>query len=296
MISKLLVSFSGGETSAYMIDFIKRNLSYDRVEYVFANTGLEHEKTLEFVQKVADYHQIKVHWIEAVINQGRKSAGHKLVDFETASRRGEPFEAAIQKYGIPNMSFPHCSRILKKEVIESFAKNYLNWKDNHFAIGIRADESDRASVTAKKQRLIYPLIKSITKPIINQYWDKMPFRLEIPGYIGNCTACWKKSDRKLIQVGIEEPSAFDFFREMEQKYENFVPPYQEKGRSTPIRFYRHHRKADDFALSDRVGHTTPSDERMKGLERLPLLDLLDDCIGKSCEAFNTCGDSCEAFQ
>jgi hypothetical protein len=267
-----------------MIDFIKQNLSYDRIEYVFANTGLEHEKTLEFVQKVAEYHQIKVHWIEAVINQGRKSAGYKLVDFETASRKGEPFESAIQKYGIPNMSFPHCSRTLKKEAIESFAKNYLNWKDNHFAIGIRADEWDRASATAKKQRLIYPLIDTITKPTINQYWDKMPFRLEIPGYIGNCTACWKKSDRKLIQVGIEEPSAFDFFREMEAKYENFVPPSQEKGRSIPIRFYRHHRTADDFVLSDRTGHQKPLDERLKGLEKLPLIDLINSC-GESCEAF-----------
>ena len=285
MANRLLVSFSGGETSAYMIDFIKRNLSYDQVEYVFANTGLEHEKTLEFVEKITDYHQIKVHWVEAIINPGRKSASHKLVDFVTASRKGEPFEAAIQKYGIPNMSFPHCSRTLKKEAIESFAKNHLGWKDNYFAIGIRADEWDRASATAKKQRLIYPLIDEITKSMINQYWDKMPFRLQIPGYIGNCTACWKKSDRKLIQVGIEEPQAFDFFREMEYKYENFVPPSQEKGRSTPIRFYRHHRKADDFALADRSRHQQPLDERLKGLEKLPLIDLI-----------NSCSESCEAFQ
>jgi hypothetical protein len=287
MTSKLLVSFSGGETSAYMIDYISKNpsyMQYDQIEYVFANTGLEHEKTLEFVQKVADYHQIKVHWIEAVINPGRKSASHKLVDFETASRKGEPFESAIQKHGIPNQSFPHCSRTLKQEVINSFSKS-LGWKDNHFAIGIRADEWDRASATAKKQRLIYPLIESVTKPMINQYWDKMPFRLEIPGYIGNCTACWKKSDRKLVQVGIEEPKAFDFFRDMEQKYENFIPPSQEKGRSIPIRFYRHHRIADDFVNSDLSTHKIPQDERLKGLEKLPLIDLLNSC-GDSCEGFN----------
>jgi hypothetical protein len=284
-MSKLLVSFSGGETSAYMIDFIKRNLSYDRVEYVFANTGLEHEKTLEFVQKVAEYHQIKVHWIEAVINQGRKSAGYKLVDFETASMKGEPFEAAIQKYGIPNRDFPHCTRVLKGDAMRSFARYYLNWTDHDIAIGIRADEWDRASATAKKQRLIYPLIDTITKPMINQYWDKMPFRLEIPGYIGNCTACWKKSDRKLVQVGIEEPSAFDFFREMEKKYENFIPPSQENGRTIPIRFYRHHRTADDFINGDKSTHKVPPDERLKGLERLPLIDLINSC-GESCEAFN----------
>lgn len=286
LVKNLLVSFSGGETSAYMIDFIKRNLSYDRIEYVFANTGLEHEKTLEFVQKVADYHQIKVHWIESVTYlDERKSCGFKLVDFETASRNGEPFEAAIQKYGIPNVTFPHCSRTLKKEAIESFAKNHLNWKDNHFAIGIRADEWDRASSTAKKQRLIYPLIDSITKPMVNQYWDKMPFRLEIPSYVGNCTACWKKTDRKLVQVAIEEPSAFDFFKRMESKYENFIPPTQSKGRSTPVRFYRQNRTADDFTDSVLTNHKMPIDERLEGLESLPLIDLI-----------NSCGDTCEAFE
>lgn len=284
-MSNLLVSFSGGETSAYMIDFIRRNLSYDRVEYVFANTGLEHEKTLEFVQKVADYHQINVHWIEAVINPGRKSASHRIVDFESASRKGEPFELAIQKYGIPNRDFPHCTRVLKGDAMRSFVREFIGWKDFDTAIGIRADEWDRASAIAKKQRLIYPLIDSVTKPMINQYWDKMPFRLEIPGYIGNCTACWKKSDRKLIQVGIEQPEAFDFFREMEEKYENFVPPSQEKGRSVPIRFYRHHRTADEFLNAPKTNHKVPLDERLKGLEKLPLIDLI-----------NACEESCEAFQ
>lgn len=282
---KILVSFSGGETSAYMIDFIRKNLSYDRVEYVFANTGLEHEKTLEFIRKVADYHKINVHWIEAVTYLGeRKSCGFKIVNFETAARKGEPFEAAIQKYGIPNASFPHCTRALKGDAIRSFVSQYLGWTDNDCAVGIRADEWDRASASAKKQRLIYPLIESVTKPIVNQYWDKMPFRLEIPSYIGNCVGCWKKTDRKLVQVAIEEPSAFDFFKEMEVRYENFVPDSQEKGRSTPIRFYRQHRSADDFVNYSRSNHTKPLDERLKGLESLPLIDLI-----------NSCGDSCEAF-
>lgn len=281
-MSNLLVSFSGGETSAYMIDYIKKNLAYDQVEYVFANTGLEHEKTLEFVQKVAEYHQIKVNWIESVVYPERKGCGFKLVDFETAARKGEPFEAAIQKYGIPNMTFPHCSRTLKKEAIESFCRS-LGWKDNHFAIGIRADEWDRASLDAKKHRLIYPLIGSITKPMINQYWNKMPFRLEIPGYVGNCGGCWKKTDKKLVQVAIEEPQSFDFFREMERKYENFVPPSQVNGRTTPIRFYRKNRTVNEV-ITPQANHQQPADERMKGLERLPLMDLL-----------NTCGDSCDGW-
>lgn len=114
-MSKLSVSFSGGETSAYMIDFIKQNLSYDEVVYTFANTGLEHKKTLEFVKKVGEHHKIDIHWVESVARIGEKrSCGHKEVDFETAARNGEPFESAIQKYGIPNTAFPSPAPVASK--------------------------------------------------------------------------------------------------------------------------------------------------------------------------------------
>lgn len=284
-MKNLLVSFSGGETSAYMIDFIHKNIEYDQIEYIFANTGLEHEKTLEFVQKVADYHQIKVHWIESVPTKDKRvSCGYKIVDFETASRNGEPFEQIITKYGIPNMNFPHCSRALKTEPMTNFIKKHLGWKDYEAAIGIRADEWDRASTSAIKRKLIYPLIHDVTKEIINDYWNKMPFRLEIPSYLGNCVGCWKKTDRKLVQIAIEEPNAFDFFKRMELMYENFIPVSQTNSRVTPIRFYRGHRAALDFTDNIKSTHQCPLDERLKGLETLPLIDLI-----------NSCSDSCEAF-
>ena len=48
----MFVSFSGGRTSGYMCQWLLENKSdqYDFI-FVFANTGLEHEKTLEFVDK-----------------------------------------------------------------------------------------------------------------------------------------------------------------------------------------------------------------------------------------------------
>jgi len=52
MVKKnLLISFSGGKTSAYMTHYILNNLmdQYNPV-VVFANTGREHEETLEFVR------------------------------------------------------------------------------------------------------------------------------------------------------------------------------------------------------------------------------------------------------
>lgn len=47
---KILVSFSGGETSAFMINWLLKNMPEYEYKFVFANTGEENEETLVFVQ------------------------------------------------------------------------------------------------------------------------------------------------------------------------------------------------------------------------------------------------------
>ena len=78
---------------------------------------------------------------------------YRVVTFETAARNGEPFEAMIQKHGIPNVSFPHCTRELKRRVLEAWVRvNKLQaWK---VAIGIRADEAGRIK---SEPKFVYPL-------------------------------------------------------------------------------------------------------------------------------------------
>jgi len=91
MKKNLLVSFSGGETSGFMAQWIKKHLedSYDRVVYVFANTGLENEQTLEFVEQCDNYWKLNVQWVEASVNFGeRKGTGYWLTDFDNARRNG----------------------------------------------------------------------------------------------------------------------------------------------------------------------------------------------------------------
>lgn len=118
---RLLASFSGGKTSAFMTKWLLDNKSeeYD-IKVVFANTGEEHVKTLEFVHVCDQAFGFGTVWIEAIQRERGKSSGHRIVTFETASRNGEPFEAMIGKYGIPNTSFPHCTRELKLNPIKSY--------------------------------------------------------------------------------------------------------------------------------------------------------------------------------
>ena len=47
----IVISFSGGRTSAFMAAFCKEYYKDDNVLVIFANTGREREETLEFVDK-----------------------------------------------------------------------------------------------------------------------------------------------------------------------------------------------------------------------------------------------------
>lgn len=204
-----------------MARWIQVNLS-ERYEllYIFANTGCEHEKTLEFVQACNDAWNLDIHWVEAVVHHGeRKGCTHNTVTFETAARNGEPFEAVIEKYGIPNKAYPHCTRELKLGPITSLMES-KGFKDAVTAVGIRADEVDRISPTHKEKKIIYPLISMIPTRLgdIRAWWNKQPFDLDLPEHLGNCVACHKKSFRKLRTVADEMPHAFDFTARMEAEH------------------------------------------------------------------------------
>lgn len=277
------ISFSGGETSAFMTKWLLDNWG-DKYNFVvtFANTGQELEETLEFVNKCDNYFGFNVNWVEAVPQEGRVGTKHKLVTFETASRSGEPFEAVIKKYGIPNMAFKHCSRELKRRPIESFAKSYFGTTKYQTFIGIRADEIDR--MTSEK-KLHYPLVDlGITKAHINTFWNGQPFRLNIKGYEGNCKVCWKKSKRKLMTIAREHPERFDFFQRMEDKYSHVLP----KGKNPekyllPALFFRGKQSCQDIIKDSREEFKLAEDDKFIFLDES--MDLEGSCGSETCEAY-----------
>lgn len=288
MIDRLFISFSGGETSAYMT---KRLLSDMRGRFrdyaiVFANTGQENEETLEFVDRCDKAYGWNVVWVEAVVHHGeRKGSTHKIVSFETASRNGEPFEEVIKKYGIPNMKFPHCTRELKKNAMRSYMAS-IGWEDYWIAVGIRADEMSRCSETAVADQIIYPLAhwSPTTKPGVNTHWRDQPFRLELAGYNGNCKSCWKKSTRKLLTVMDENPAAFDFPDRMERLYGRVGPEFEKPLAEGYKRvFFRKNLSAQDLkAMHSAGGWDRAENDAVIYLGDKHQLDLDDGCVD-SCE-------------
>jgi len=276
-IDTIFVSFSGGRTSAYMCYLLLKNnpenLNY---VFVFANTGLEHDKTLDFVDACDRYFNLNLVWVEALINPVHgKGVRHSVVNYQSAARNGEPFEHFIKKYGIPNRSYPQCSERLKSLPMESYRRS-LGFRAKHkTCIGIRSDEIDRMSANADRDGLIYPLISRFptTKSDVLNFWASMPFNLEIPEHYGNCVTCWKKSKRKLLTIASEQPGSFDFMVRMEGLYRG-LKSANENGRV----FFRSHETADDILIQSKDDFEPFVDQSYFG----ELLDFEDGC-GSSCE-------------
>lgn len=297
-MENLLVSFSGGETSAFMAYWLwthKRD-QYNMV-FVMANTGQENWETIVFARNCSIHFGFKLHIVEALIDpENRKGTKFKEINWEeniqSISTDGEPFEDMIKKYGIPNQATPHCTRELKQRPIEAFCKKYFNGQPYLRAIGIRIDEIDRMNAKKEKIGIIYPLIYDIpmTKPKINFWWSQQSFRLELKGYQGNCITCWKKSDKKLYQIAIDsEDYAFNFFGEMEAKYGTFIPESRlEIMKKTdkleavvlPITFFRKNRSAIQICQESKTFDGTVSDDSQD-------FDLHND----ACEVYSECADN-----
>lgn len=280
---RLFISFSGGRTSAYMTWRILSEMydSYDEIIVLFANTGQEHEETLKFIRKCDEVFGFKTIWVEAVVNPMRGcGTTHRVVDYHSASRDGRPFEDVISKYGIPNKNFPHCTRELKQNPMYSYLRS-LGWEAGSFdvAVGIRADEIDRISKSAKEKGIIYPLIKwNIRKQDIISWWVKQEFNLYLPEHLGNCTFCWKKSLRKHMTLAIENPSVFYFPARMEQNYADAGPGDFDR----PRKFFRKNLSTDDILKLAVETEFEPFVDENHVFD--PVLDLS-----------NGCEDSCEVF-
>lgn len=276
MKKNLLVSFSGGETSAYMAQWLWRHKQgeYNMV-FVFANTGLENYETIYFVKRVSEYFGFTTHIIEAVINP-EKGIGATYKKVIRISMEGEPFVEMCKKFGLPNMASPHCTRELKQVPIEKFGKDYFKGEPYYTAIGIRIDEIDRMSVRRKERKLIYPLISEVkmTKKKINFFWKMQPFRLELKGYEGNCVFCWKKSDKKLALL--ERERGHYAFTVMSCNIEfPFLDHYRNKPLDKTVRMYRGNKSLYDIV------------QQFKGIDIVIKDD--SDQYEESCDAFSTCG-------
>ena len=220
------ISFSGGRTSGYMLNKVleaHNGKLPKEAMVVFANTGKEEEATLKFVNDCAINWNVDIVWLEFRDNEQK----FEIVNYETASRNGEPFEALIVKRKfLPNPVTRFCTAELKIKTMQRYAKS-LGLESVINMIGIRADEQRRLAKVGnnydgKYGEKIAPLGKDgVTKEIVGEFWRNQSFDLELPNIngvtpLGNCDLCYLKAEGKIKSIIQQNPEKAIWWAKMEQ--------------------------------------------------------------------------------
>lgn len=219
-----VVNFSGGRTSAYMLrrilDAHGGRLPAD-VHVLFCNTGREREETLDFVAECASRWGVNVLWLE---RDGSKKPGSRFreVEFETASRNGEPFAELIDEHRfLPNGAMRFCTIELKIRVEHDCMRSlgYEHWTS---VLGLRHDEPERVCRAEEKETaerfISCPLYRAkVSKADVAAFWKSQPFDLALKSWEGNCDLCFMKGRAIRERIVRDRPDLAAWWIEQETR-------------------------------------------------------------------------------
>lgn len=222
-----VISFSGGRTSAYMLFHVLQahggKLPED-VKVCFANTGKEMPQTLDFVHACGERWGVPIVWLEY---NPQKEHKVEIVNYQTASRNGEPFDRVIEaRQFLPNPVTRFCTAEMKIRTMYRYAYRILGWKHWINAVGLRADEPRRvAKIRNQRERweTIAPLAEAgVTVADIGTFWQAQPFDLELPNingktHLGNCDLCFLKGAQTIQNIMKAMPERADWWIEKENQ-------------------------------------------------------------------------------
>ena len=208
-----IINFSGGRTSAYMA----KRLIDEGGEYLvsFQNTGKEMPQTLDFINECDKRWNMNIVWLEY-----RFGNYFEVVNYETASRDGRPFDEAIahKKQFLPNQRLRYCTSFLKIDTLRRYLKS-IGVNDYTSFNGIRYDEPRRWNkIKDSKFDVELPLVQwKTTKADVLNWWKQQPFDLMVNEPYGNCDGCFLKGKGKLAIIAKEKPELFDWWIKHEEK-------------------------------------------------------------------------------
>ena len=219
------ISFSGGRTSAYMLyQVLQANNGLPSNAVVcFANTGKEDAATLRFVHDCETNWNVPIVWLEFK-NADEVKDRWQQVTYETASRKGEPFEAMIdRKNYLPNTFARFCTQELKIIPINKYLAS-IGITDFVTFVGIRADEPRRvAKMRGNKDIKETPLATAgVCVNDVLEFWNNHSFNLDTVtvngnSLLSNCDLCFLKKADHLLSLIKDKPERAVWWVRMEQK-------------------------------------------------------------------------------
>lgn len=271
-MKQIVVSFSGGRTSAYLCSLIKQ-LHHNAV-FVFMDTGAEHPQTYEFIKQCNDYFGLNLVCLRPVVNavQG-VGVSYRVVGINKIGDDLQPWRDMSLKYGLPYHGGAFCTDRMKTTPCKKYLDDTYGVGNYHIWLGMRIDEPRR---TKPREGFSYLAeISDFEKQDILDWWAKMPFDLKIKEHLGNCVFCIKKSINKVALAAKDEPN-------LARKFIKMI-------------------NMDDVRIVE--SRTTPSDAMYR--QNMSLEGIIDiyaemprDKLAKTVRStFETgsCSESCEAF-
>lgn len=227
------INLSGGRTSAHMLKMIlNENGGIPACAVVlFCNTGKEEELTLRFVREIGLYWGVTVIWLEY-----RPGQTFAVVDYETASRNGEPFTAVIaDRDGVlPNRVARYCSSEMKTRTMHRYLRS-MGWTEWDTFIGIRADEPARVAKFRQRPSPETPdevvcmpsAAAGVTRAIVGDFWRASEFDLRLISVNGetpegNCDLCFLKKARRVLSLISARPSRAVWWAQCELRAETIT--------------------------------------------------------------------------
>ena len=224
-----VINFSGGRTSGFMLRKILDafdNKLPDDLPVCFANTGKEMPQTLDFVHECSTRWKVPIVWME----WDNASDTHlKIVDYETASRNGEPYEKLIDsKRFLPNPVTRYCTSYLKIKTMRAYCMFHLCFEHWMSYVGLRYDEQHRVARLSnrnKKERweTEAPLHQAkIAVQDVFDFWKNNDFDLRLPNIggktpQGNCDLCFLKGANTIKNIMKSDPKLADWWIKQEGK-------------------------------------------------------------------------------
>lgn len=253
----LMVTISGGRSSAMMARHIQTNekyADYDKI-FVFCNTGMERPETIDFLKNIEKYWKIPIVKIQGIYsNDLGTGVKYEIVDWDNLDMKANTFSKMIEHKnkgvfsGLPNKDAPYCSENLKTLPAKKLCDDIFGVNNYKISIGYRKEDMPKRitlpEIKEDKKR-IFPLLTDFITPIsqldLNKFFKKESFKLELHGKFGNCELCWKKSNDNLIENILFGTRFIDWFKNEEQKYNSV--------------FFRGHKSINDLVKLSEIPRT-----------------------------------------
>lgn len=235
-MSNHVVSFSGGRTSAYFVWLVlsliksgwwEKNIG-GKVYFIFMDTSAEHPKTYKFIREVVGNFGIELVCLQGDFDQP-VGVGHSYKVVSINNLKHDPVNGVygqmMRKYGVPTIASPWCTSRMKEEVHDKYCDdtfgkgNYTTW------LGIRSDEPKRIKLPNSRGIRYMAELSDFDKEDVLQWWEEMPFNLEIDEHLGNCVFCFKKSHGKVALAARDEPDLLsDWERSIDEASDRLNKP------------------------------------------------------------------------